>query len=108
MKMKTLALLTVLTGSYAAGVSAKGSIIEGAIAGFECGDNCYLTVTVANGQERTGLCTAPLCQKWNENTSMPAKFKGKKARITVNKGKQYDDAGNVAGEMDAFSQIEIR
>lgn len=108
MKMRTLALFAVLASGYTGAVSAKTTIIEGVIASFECGDNCYLTVTLADGTERTGLCTAPLCRKWNEQTSMPAKFRGKQARITVNKGKQYDNEGNVAGEMDAFSQIEIK
>jgi hypothetical protein len=108
MRMRTLALLVSLTSSYAAGVDAKETIIDGVIAGFECGDNCYLTVRTANGKERTGLCTAPVCQQWNEKTSMPARFKGKQVRISVGKGKQYDGGGNVAGEMDAFNKIEIQ
>ncbi|WP_295441306.1 hypothetical protein [uncultured Thiodictyon sp.] len=106
--MRTLALFAVLASSYAGAVNAKPTIIEGVISGFECGDNCYLTVRTANGQERAGLCSAPQCQKWNEKTSMPAKFKGRQVRITVNTGKQYDNEGNVAGEMDAFSQIELK
>ncbi len=79
--------------------------ITGTIKGFECGDNCYLTIKDSRGKERTGLCTAAACQSWNENTVMPKRFKGKRVRITVGKGKQLDGAGTVMGTMDAFKRI---
>ena len=87
--------------------NAKDKIIEGIISEYECGDNCYLTIIDAGGKEHIGLCTASLCQKWNEKVEMPAKFKGKKVRITVGKGLQYDAGGNVMGEMDAFKKIDL-
>lgn len=83
-------------------------VIEGTISGYECGDNCYLTIKDKNGKERTGLCVAsPLCDQWNEKTSMPGSFKGKKVKVSVEKGKQLDAEGNEMGSMDAFTTIQL-
>lgn len=87
-------------------VSAKEKIIEGLISEYECGDNCYLTIKDAEGKEHIGLCAAPLCRKWNESAEMPIEFKGRKVRITVGKGLQYDGEGNIAGETDSFEKID--
>ena len=81
--------------------------MEGTISKFECGDNCYLTIADKSGKERTGLCLAPLCKAWIVNSKMPSKYRGKSVRVTLGKGKQYDDGGNVMGTMDAFTKIEM-
>jgi hypothetical protein len=81
--------------------------MEGTISKFECGDNCYLTITDAKQKEHTGLCLAPLCTAWTEQQKMPRTFKGKRVRVVIGKGKQYDDEGHVMGTMDAFTKIEI-
>lgn len=86
--------------------SAK-QIVKGVISDYGCGDNCYLTITTAGGKEISGLCTAPLCQQWNEKAEMPAEFKGKKVIVTVGKGFQYDGEGNVMGEMESFEKIDM-
>ncbi len=82
--------------------------LVGTISGFDCGDNCYLTITDKNGKEHVGLCMArPLCTKWNAATAMPDSYKGKRVRVTIGKGKQYNDAGQVMSTMDAFMRIQF-
>lgn len=82
--------------------------IVGTISGYECGDNCYLTITDNKGKEHVGLCTArPLCTKWNADTEMPNWYKGKKVRVTIGRGIQLDGSGNVMGKMDAFTGIQF-
>jgi hypothetical protein len=82
-------------------------IIEGTISEYSCGDNCYLTITDKKGKKHEGLCTAPLCSAWNDKTEMPKSYKGKRVKVTVGKGTQYDGAGNVMGKMDAFIKIQL-
>lgn len=83
-------------------------IIEGTISRYECGDNCYLTITDKKGKEHTGLCTAhPLCTKWNREVMMPDSYKGKRVKVTIGKGTQFDGGGNVMGTMDAFTRIQL-
>lgn len=81
--------------------------VEGTIVGYECGDNCYLTIKDAQGEEHTGLCTAPLCDSWNEATTMPDSFKGKRVKVVVGIGEQFDAGGNKMGTMDSFDSIEL-
>ena len=82
--------------------------LVGTITVFDCGDNCYLTITDSKGKEHVGLCAArPLCTKWNANTAMPNSYKGKRVTVTVGKGKQYNGAGQVMGTMDAFITIRL-
>jgi hypothetical protein len=82
-------------------------IIEGTISGYYCGDNCYLTITDNKGKEHTGLCTAPVCTKWNENAMMPDSYKGKRVKVTVGKGRRLTGAGDVVDTMDAFTRIQF-
>ncbi|UOG90940.1 MAG: SH3 domain-containing protein [Candidatus Thiothrix sulfatifontis] len=84
-----------------------GKTLVGVIASYECGDNCYLTITDKQGVPHSGLCSAPLCDAWNEVAEMPAKFKNKKVKATVGTGTQYDGSGNVMGEMDAFETLTL-
>ncbi|WP_051543447.1 SH3 domain-containing protein [Thiothrix lacustris] len=87
---------------------AAGKTLEGTITAYECGDNCYLTITDKQGVEHSGLCSAPLCDAWNEVAEMPAKFKNKKVKASVGTGTQYDGSGTTAmGEMDAFEAITL-
>ncbi|HEY6802935.1 MAG TPA: hypothetical protein VI306_05080 [Pyrinomonadaceae bacterium] len=82
-------------------------IVEGTISKFECGDNCYLTITDKNGTEHTGLCLASICNAWTAEQTMPPRYKGRSVRATLGKGKQYDGAGHVMGTVDAFTRIQI-
>lgn len=84
-----------------------GKTLVGVIASYECGDNCYLTITDKQGVPHSGLCSAPLCDAWNEVAEMPATFKNKKVKATVGTGTQYDGGGNVMGEMDAFETLTL-
>lgn len=79
---------------------------EGTITSYDCGDNCYLTITDLQGQEQTGLCGASICELWGEDESSFSRYQGKKVRITVDKGEQINGEGEVMGEMDAFVKIE--
>ena len=85
--------------------TSTGKTLTGEISAYDCGDNCYLTVTDSKSQEHIGLCTAATCDTWNENASMPANYLHKKVQVTVGKGTQVDGAGNTMGEMDAFDMI---
>jgi hypothetical protein len=83
-------------------------IIEGTISNYYCGDNCYLTITDNKGKEYTGLCTAPVCTKWNENAMMPDIYKGRRVKVTVGKGRRLTGAGDVVDTMDAFTRIQLQ
>jgi hypothetical protein len=87
--------------------STKTTTLEGVITSYECGDNCYLTITDKQGTEHSGLCTAPLCAAWNEAAEMPANFQNKRVKASVGTGTQQDGSGNVMGEMDAFEVITL-
>ncbi len=103
-----LAVLSILqSGNVAAKKINKNKTVVATIVNYECADNCYLTVTDAKGQQRTGLCVAPLCDSWNAEASMPENFKGKKVRFVLGKGQQLDGGGNLMGTTDAFLQIEV-
>jgi len=86
---------------------AKDKTITGKIRGFECGDNCYLTIIDSKKAEQTGLCVAPQCKTWNEQVAMPRRYKGKRVTVTVGQAQQFDDSGNVMGEMMSFKKIEF-
>lgn len=81
--------------------------LEGTIVSYECGDNCYLSIKDLQGEEHSGLCTAPLCDSWNEVAAMPDSFKGQRVNVTVGEGQQFDASGTVMGTMDSFDAIEL-
>lgn len=91
-------------------ISAHGKpqsrTFEGTITSYDCGDNCYLTITDLQGQEQTGLCGASICELWGENESSFSRYQGKKVRITVDKGHRVDGEGEVIDEVDDFVKIE--
>ncbi|UVK42138.1 hypothetical protein BPNPMPFG_003790 [Mesorhizobium sp. AR07] len=86
---------------------SKDRKITGTIRGFECGDNCYLTIVDRKKTEQVGLCAAPVCESWNEQTVMPSRYKGKRVTVMVGQGQQVDDSGNVMGEMMSFTKIRF-
>jgi uncharacterized protein len=81
--------------------------LTGVISSYDCGDNCYLTITDAKGEDHVGLCNAPMCDAWNEVAEMPAEFKNKSVTVGVGTGTQFDGGGNVMGEMDAFETLKL-
>ncbi len=87
--------------------SGNTRTIEGVISSYECGDNCYLTITDKRGEDHSGLCAADLCTPWNDVAAMPSSFKNRKVKASIGTGTQYDGAGNVMGEMDAFESITL-
>jgi hypothetical protein len=87
--------------------ASEDRIIEGRIAHYECGDNCYLTIIDKNNKEHTALCTARECQSWNLQSEMPSFFIGKRVAVTVGKGVAvYGDAENNR-TMDAYTLIRF-
>ena len=86
---------------------AADHTVTGTIAGYECGDNCYLTITSESGEAQVGLCAAPECQPWNEVAEMPEDLIGRAVAATVSTGTQFDNEGNAMGEMQAFGKIEF-
>jgi hypothetical protein len=103
--------ISVLTAFVISGlVSSTPTVAEdkvetGTIKNYECGDNCYLTITTAKGEELTALCVADECVPWNEQTAMPEDMIGKKIEVTVGTGKQYDGDGNDMGEFASFTKL---
>ena len=69
------------------------------IAGFECGDNCYLVYERANtGEAESALCNARACNPWFEMQEMPADMIGRKIRVRFGSGQQVDGSGNVMSD----------
>ncbi len=87
--------------------SSKVDTVTAKIKSFECGDNCYLTITGADGKDVTGLCTADICKPWNDATEMPKDLIGRTISVKVGVGKQYDSAGNLMGEFPSFDNISL-
>jgi hypothetical protein len=81
--------------------------VVGVIAAFDCGDNCYLTIKKADGEDVYALCHAPQCAPWVEEQAIPKQMIGRKVTATLGKGKQTDGAGTVMGEMEAFTKLKF-
>ena len=104
------ALLTgavILNAASTPAVAATNLTLEGKIVGFQCGDNCYLTIKTVNGREESGLCVAKECAKWNDTTEMPKSFIGKRVRIKVGVGVQLNGNGDAEGHMISFDSIHF-
>jgi hypothetical protein len=98
--------LNVANTAYA----QKDKTMIGTIMGFECGDNCYLTVVDENGQDHQALCSDDkVCEKMMDNIDDPnlGGYKRKLVKVVIGQGQQFDSAGNVMGTMDAFKKIDI-
>ena len=81
--------------------------VVGVIAAFDCGDNCYLTIKKADGEEVYALCHAPQCAPWVDEQAIPKQMIGRKVTATLGKGKQIDGGGNEQGEMEAFTKLKF-
>lgn len=110
-KMKVLLLVVslslIIPGiSYAKKPAAvvPTKVITGVISGFDCeGEPCLLTVVDAKGVENEGICYAPVCEGWNEKKEMPAEYKGKKVKVTV----EESQGGHGRGSSDGFVKMEL-
>ncbi len=87
--------------------SLAADMATGIIKSYECGDNCYLTITKNDGEELTALCAADACTPWNEQAAIPDDMIGKTVEVTITSGKQYDGAGNEMGEFPSFSKVVV-
>jgi hypothetical protein len=80
------------------------TVITGTISKFDCeGEPCLLTVIDGKGMENDGICSDSLCDKWNKSGKMPAEFKGRKVKVTVEKSQ----GGHGRGSADEFLKIEL-
>lgn len=98
------AVLLVGTGAFPV-ADAAAEMVSGRIKSFECGDNCYLTITRKTGGVLTGLCAAAECNAWNDRAAMPADMVGVDVTVMVGLGKQYDAEGKPMGDFPAFTDI---
>jgi len=80
--------------------------LSGAIKSFECGDNCWLTITQPDGQEETGMCVAKTCVPCWENQTMPTTFVGKNVQVKL--GVRWKVDGNYERNGYAISFEEVR
>lgn len=106
--MRILPIFAFVVGCISlAPSSLANDTSTGVIKGYECGDNCYLTITKDNGEELTALCAADECAPWNEQSVMPDEMIGKAVEVTITSGKQYDGAGNEMGEFPSFAKVTV-
>ena len=108
LRLSPICLAGLLTLELHSSANAQDDVIRGFIVGYECGDNCYLTIMDRSATEHTGLCSAPECEEWNENAAMPSDLIGKRVRVTVGEGVQYDADGNEMGRMMEFTKVRLR
>jgi hypothetical protein len=88
-------------------VAAADKKAAGTIKGYECGDNCYLTIKTNGGKVITALCAAKACDPWNEQAAIPEKLIGRSVKVTIGTGQQYDGSGNAMGEFPAFTKVAV-
>ena len=58
------------------------------------------------GKTHVGLCSARECDSWVDESVLPVSAKGKRVKITVGRGTQFDGSGRAVGKMDAFTKIQ--
>lgn len=113
--MKKIALIVLtslcfLSPAHATNKNTTAKTLVGTITRFECGDNCYLTITDKKGKEHNALCfDDSICEKLmtvQEDKKLGG-YKGKKVKVTVGIGDQVDGNGTVMGTMDAFIKIQL-
>lgn len=102
-----IVVTAALVGGGLSFAQSDGSL-RGKITGYECGDNCYLTITDEFGMEHTGLCVADACRPWNKVAEMPRRHLGKTVVVQITMGTQLDGSGNPAGRMMAFRTLRFR
>lgn len=107
MRPAFLAIPFITAMFFATAAPAQETIGTGVIKTYECGDNCYLTITTDKGEDLTALCAADACGAWNEQAEMPAEMVGRKVEVSLTVGKQYDGNGTEMGEFPSFSQIKF-
>lgn len=98
--------LIVAWGAASASAQSDGSL-RGKIAGYECGDNCYLTIVDEFGGKHDGLCVADACRPWNQATQMPKRLIGKTVVAHIAMGVQLDGSGSVVGRAMAFRTLRF-
>lgn len=100
------AIATFVLASGAA--FAAGKPVEGRIVSFECGDNCYLTLTTDTGAKVEALCGVGPCEKWLETAEMPAAFVGRRVTGTLGQGMRFDGDGNKMGKFPSFETLKLK
>lgn len=114
MKTMILAILSLVVTWVSA---ADREPLVGTISRFECGDNCYLQITLDAGSAITHICNEPeLCRRWS--TRWEPEVLGKRVRCAVGMGVAYSpnvilgDDGEVLGTeelgtVEMFTTVDI-
>ena len=104
--LRILAAVALMLAPGVAAAQDELNVLTGTIAGFECGDNCYLTVAFGDAGQLVGLCVAPECEDWNANVEIPADLIGAKVTVTVGVGQQYQ-GGDTYEPYIAFTTVTV-
>lgn len=104
--LRTLAVMAVLLTPGYAVAQEEFNVLTGTVAGFECGDNCYLTVTFGEAGQLVGLCVAPECANWNEQVAIPEGLVGAAVRVEVGVGEQYQ-GDELTAPYIAFTSVTV-
>lgn len=103
-----IVLSTIIWAVFFCFSDAQCAPINAVIQSFECGDNCYLTVIDPMGQKISGLCVAKLCRPWNEAAEIAPALIGRRVKVWIGSGQQFNESGNVmATGVTAFNKIEL-
>jgi hypothetical protein len=98
--------LTIPCMAYAkkAGTAVPTKVITGVVSSFDIeGSPSLITIVDAKGQENEGVCADPKCDAWSEKKEIPAEYKGKKVKVTV----EVSQGGHGRGSLDQFMKIEL-
>lgn len=105
--MNKLAVLLPLLMATPAFAQPLDQAVVGTISGFECGDNCYLTIATSETTQLTGLCIAEACEPWNEAVELPSELVGRAVTVVLGTGSQLDAEGTDMGPFIAFAEIRF-
>ena len=102
-----LEITVMALGEAELGPPPDDQFLGGTITGYECGDNCYLTIRTDAGEDLTALCVADTCQPWNEVVALPPELIGARVETVLGESNQFDAEGNDMGPFPAFLEINL-
>ena len=85
--------------------SVKSVSAKGILSSYQCGDNCWLTITIEN-KEKSFLCAAKECTDFDEAT-FKDNYSGKKVQLKISKDDVVDGSGKKQGESESVTSIEF-
>lgn len=85
--LAALAASSALAAAPASKSKPASWTMDARLAGFECGDDCWLKVKDLRGRADSILCNAPQCEAWMQAGRLPKALAGRKVRMTLRMGK---------------------